>query len=89
VCNVKLVKCVKMSYVKLSSKYQITIPKDIREAFGLQAGDRLYLGREGGKLVLRPLPKIEDPTEGLYGSVKGDKDAVEAVREFREAGGRT
>jgi len=77
-----------MSYAKISSKYQITIPKDVREALGLEAGDKLYVGREGGKLVLRPLPKVKDPTEKLYGSVRDDRDAVEAVREFREAGGR-
>ncbi len=85
--HVKLVKGVKM-YVKLSSKYQITIPRDVREALGLEAGDRLYIGREGGKLVLRPLPKVKNPTEKLYGSVRGGEDAVEAVREFRKAGGR-
>jgi len=78
-----------MSYIKVSSKYQITIPKENREALGLEAGDKLYVGREGGKLVLRPLPKVKDPTEKLYGSVRGDRDAVEAVREFREAGGRS
>jgi len=54
----------------------------------LEAADRLYIGREGGKLVLRPLPKVRNPTEKLYGSVKSEKDAVEAVREFRKAGGR-
>jgi len=77
-----------MPYLKLSSKHQITIPKDVREALGLEAGDRLYIAREGGKLVLRPLPKVRNPTEKLYGSVKSEKDAVEAVREFRKAGGR-
>ena len=77
-----------MPYLKLSSKHQITIPKDVREALGLEAGDRLYIAREGGKLVLRPLPKVRNPTEKLYGSVKSEKDAVEAIREFRKAGGR-
>jgi len=75
-------------YLKLSSKHQITIPKDVREALGLKAGDRLYIAREGGKLVLRPLPKVRNPTDKLYGSVKSEKDAVEAIREFRKAGGR-
>lgn len=74
--------------MKLSSKYQITIPKDVRESLGLEAGDRLYIGHEGGKLVLHPLPKVRNPTEKLYGSVKSEKDAVEAVREFKKAGGR-
>jgi len=83
-----MVKEVKMSHVKVSSKYQITIPKGIRKALGIEAGDKLYVGRENGKLVLRPLLKIKNPTENLYGSVEGDRDAVEAVREFRRAGGR-
>jgi len=77
-----------MTYVKLSSKYQITIPKDVREALGLKAGDRLYVGHERGKLVLRPSPRVKTPTENLYGSVRGDRDAVESVRMFREVGGR-
>jgi len=77
-----------MTYLKVSSKYQITIPKDLRETLGIEAGDQLYVAQEGGKLVLRPLPKVMNPTEKLYGSVRSDKDAVEAVREFRKAGGR-
>ena len=77
-----------MTYAKISSKYQITIPKDVREALGLEAGDRLYIGLEGSKVVLRALPKVENPTKRLYGSVRSSKDAVEAVRKFRKAEGR-
>ena len=77
-----------MTYVRVSSKYQIVIPKDIRGALGLEAGDRLYVGREGDKIVLRALPKVKNPTETLYGSVRGDRDAVEAIRAFRAAGFR-
>jgi AbrB family looped-hinge helix DNA binding protein len=83
-----LVKDVKMTCVKVSSKYQITIPKDFREALSIEAGDRLYVGREGGKIVLHPFPKVTNPTDKLYGSVRGEEDAVEAVRKFRKAGGR-
>lgn len=72
-----------MTYVKVSSKYQITIPKDVGEALGLEAGDRLYIGLEGSKIVLQGLPKVENPTERLYGSVQSNKDAVKAIREFK------
>ncbi|MFQ6075429.1 MAG: AbrB/MazE/SpoVT family DNA-binding domain-containing protein [Candidatus Bathyarchaeia archaeon] len=78
-----------MSYVKVSSKYQITIPRSVREALGLNAGDKLYVVREGDKLVLRAFRRIENPTKVLYGSVKSEKDAVEAVRSFRAVGGRS
>ena len=77
-----------MSYVKISSKYQITIPKSLREALSLRAGDRLYIIREGDKIILRAFRRVENPTKVLYGSVKSDKDAVEAVRAFRALGGR-
>lgn len=77
-----------MGYVKVSSKHQITLPKAVREALGIGAGDRLSIAVEGDKVVLRPLPKVSRPTDALYGSVESEKDAVEAVRAFREAGGR-
>lgn len=73
---------------KVSSKHQITLPKAIREALGLKAGDRLYVSREGDRIILQALPRVERPTEAIYGSVKGDQDAVEAVRAFRQGGGR-
>jgi AbrB family looped-hinge helix DNA binding protein len=73
---------------KISSKYQITLPKQVREGLGLAAGDDLYIAREGGRIVLIPLPKVKHPTEAIYGSVKGERDAVEAVREFRKSSGR-
>ena len=76
-----------MSYVKVSSKYQITLPKSVREALGVKAGDKLYVTYEGDKLILRIFRRIENPTNVLYGSVKSQKDAVEAIRAFRAVGG--
>jgi AbrB family looped-hinge helix DNA binding protein len=73
-----------MVKVKVSSKFQITLAKEIREALGIKAGDEIYLSREGDKVVLKALPKVENPTRILYGSVKGGEDAVKAVREFRK-----
>ena len=70
--------------MKISSKYQITIPREVRKALGLEAGDRVYIGQEGNRIILRSFSKVKNPTEALYGSVKSDKDAVEAVRSFRE-----
>ncbi len=37
---------------KLSHKYQVTIPKEVREEFKLQAGDLVVFAEESGKLVL-------------------------------------
>jgi len=38
---------------RLSSKYQVTIPKDARERFNLKAGDRILFVEEGGNLILK------------------------------------
>ena len=74
-----------MSKVKVSSKYQITLPKNVREAMGISAGDELQVLREGDRIALRSIPKIKQPTEVLYGRVKTKKDAVKAVRDFRSS----
>lgn len=84
----KVSKGSKVARARISSKYQITIPKEAREGLGIEAGDELYLTREGEKIVLVPLPKIKRPTETIYGSVKSGRDAVAAIREFRKSGGR-
>lgn len=46
--------------ITVSSKGQIVIPKDVREALGLEAGSRLVLERVGQRLILeRPSPPRE------------------------------
>jgi AbrB family looped-hinge helix DNA binding protein len=38
---------------KLTEKFQITIPAEVRRRLGLKAGDRVYLAWEKGQVVLR------------------------------------
>ncbi len=42
---------------KLTDKYQITIPSDIRKMLGMRKGDRLVLEVEDGKVVMRRMDK--------------------------------
>lgn len=42
-----------LSTAKLTEKYQITIPTEVRRRLGLAAGDLLYLALEGEQVVLR------------------------------------
>lgn len=48
----------------LSSKGQLIIPKPIRQALKLQAGDRFHIQVEQGKIILEP---ASSPIEILYG----------------------
>ncbi len=85
----KVSKGSKVAKAKISSKYQLTLPKEVREGLGIEAGDELYITREGDRIVLKPLPKIKEPTKFLYGSVKSKEDAVKIIRELRRSGGRS
>ena len=83
-----MVKRKSLTTAKLSSKNQITIPKKVVKALGLEAGDRLRVEVEDEKIILLGPRKIANPTEEFYGSVKKKLDAVKAIRDFRKAGGR-
>ena len=43
-----------MSVTTLTSKGQMTLPKDVRDDLGLKPGDKLDIIKEGNKYVLRP-----------------------------------
>lgn len=46
--------------ITMSSKGQIVIPKDVRDALGLKAGEKLVLERVGRQLILKaPEPPRE------------------------------
>lgn len=51
----------------LSSKFQISIPKDVRDKEGWKAGQRLMFVPKGAGYVLVPVPARED----LFGIAKG------------------
>lgn len=40
--------------VKVSTKHQVTIPKDIADAFHLKRGDVLEVEREGNRIIMIP-----------------------------------
>lgn len=61
-----------MSIATLSSKFQISIPKDIREAMQFKPGQQLAFLRVGKSLRLVPVRKIED----FFGMTKGAEEFV-------------
>ncbi len=53
--------------VKLSSKYQVVIPRAAREALGLEAGDELLILCKADRVVMMPKPKkYSQRTAGLH-----------------------
>jgi AbrB family looped-hinge helix DNA binding protein len=75
-----------MQTAKVSSKYQIVIPKKIREALGFHPGDQLLISVEDDKAVMRLRPKsYAEHMRGLHKEVWQGIDAKEYVREERES----
>lgn len=53
----------------LTTKGQVTIPKEIREALGLKPGDKVVFEKEGNKVVLKNPKTLLD----FRGYVKAEK----------------
>jgi AbrB family looped-hinge helix DNA binding protein len=58
-----------MAIVKLSSKGQMVLPKEIREDLGLDTGAVLQLTRKGHKIILEPV--AASMIDRLYGKFAG------------------
>jgi len=63
------------NWVTLSSKYQVVIPKEIRERAKLEPGQKFLVMQEGETIQLVP----QVPLESLYGILKGAN--IEGLRE--------
>ncbi|NJE03164.1 AbrB/MazE/SpoVT family DNA-binding domain-containing protein [Thermococcus sp. MV11] len=75
-----------MEVVKVSTKGQVVIPKEIREALGIRNGDYLVVTEKNGYIVMKKL-SVEDvfrEGEELAKALEiTEKDVIRAVREVR------
>ena len=51
--------------VKVSAKYQVLIPKEVRAALGLKAGSMVEIIVKGKVAYLAPVPSLEEVQEAL------------------------
>ena len=67
--------------VKVSSKFQVVIPEDVRNALGLKAGSRVEVIAKGKVAYLVPVPDLNEARKGLEGllSQKGLRDKKDRV----------
>lgn len=70
----------KMTTVKVSSKGQIVLPKDIRERFNIKPGDEVEILEFGREIVLVPIKR----NVKLRGLIKFNKPLKELLREIKE-----
>ena len=62
-----------MPTVKVSPKYQVVIPKEVRESMGIKPGQEVHIMVYAGRIELIPLKPIEE----LRGMLKGIDTAIE------------
>jgi len=75
-----------MQIAKVSGKYQIVIPKIVREALGLRPGDRLLISVEDDKAVLRLQPRsYADHLRGLHKEVWQGINPADYLNEERDS----
>lgn len=68
-----------MSTVTVSPKYQIVIPRDVRESMGIRPGQKVEVICDEGTIVVVPVEDIRE----LRGFAKGLDTTVHRDREDR------
>jgi len=70
--------------IHVSKKGQATIPKGLRERFGIETPGKVFIHEEGGKIVVEPLPAVEE-MQGVHAGRYERGEVLEHVREMNEA----
>ncbi len=81
----------KMDLAKVTSKGQITIPKEIREKLGLKTGDKILFIEDSGRIYLMnsSMNALREAQMAFKGEaervgLKNEDDVVKMVKELRE-----
>jgi len=70
-----------MNTVTISSKYQVVIPRPIRERFALKPGQKLLFIPYENTLRLVMVPSIEE-AKGMFGGIDTDPNREKEDREL-------
>ena len=70
--------------VRVSQKGQATIPKPLREKFGIDAPGEVLVYEEAGRIVVEPIPTMET-LAGIHADDERERGTVlDAVRDHRD-----
>ncbi len=62
----------------ITSKGQVTIPRDVRQHFGLQQGMSVKFAVEGDHIALRPAPSVRQGAASGFGLIRSRRRGVPA-----------
>lgn len=69
--------------IRVSKKGQATIPKDLRERFGIETPGKVLIHEEEGKIVVEPLPSVEE-MQGVHAGRYEKGEVLEHLREMKD-----
>jgi len=69
--------------IHVSKKGQATIPKKLRERFGIETPGKVLIHEEEGKIVVEPLPSVEE-MQGVHAGRYKKGEVLEHLHEMKE-----
>lgn len=70
--------------IRVSRKGQATIPKELRDRFGIETPGRVFIHEEDGKIVVEPLPSVEE-MQGVHAGRYERGAVLEHLEAMKEA----
>ena len=67
---------------KIGERGQVTIPKELRERFGIEGGDEVVIHEEAGKLVIERSVTREEVAEGYRRRARRDGDLAHELEDI-------
>jgi antitoxin PrlF len=67
--------------IRVSKKGQATIPKELRERFGIETPGKVLIYEEDGKIVVEPLPSVEE-MQGVHAGRYEEGEVLEHLHEM-------
>lgn len=68
--------------VRVSQKGQATIPKELREKFGIETPSEVFVYEEQGRIIIEPVPS-PDELHGIHAGAHERGEVLERVREMK------
>ena len=70
--------------VKVTRKYQVTIPKNVRSKLGVKIGDKLRVTSEDNRIIMEAAKHVSNPS-GVLWNLFGKSLNVDAVKLVEES----
>ena len=69
--------------VRVSQKGHVTIPKGLREKFGIETPSEVFVYEERGRITIEPVPS-PDELHGIHAGEHERGEVLERVRELKD-----